>query len=96
MPIDDDDMILKTADYLVTENTLNEEASADEMVDWIKRMKVTGDLVLTFTTTQGGLRKVVLVERTKVAAAESNEVRRVMGMDYEVEVEPPKIKKLRS
>lgn len=85
MPIDEDDMIVSTADYLVSENKLNPEASFAEVEAFIRKSKTSGNMVVT--TNAGGLRSVVVVEKTRMNDDQSNEVRRIMEMDHEVEVE---------
>lgn len=82
MPIDEDDMILSTTDYFVTENRLNPKATMPEIAAFLRQHKTTGQVTLN----EGGVRGVVVIERTKANQAEANEIRRVLGMDYEVEV----------
>ncbi len=86
MPVSDDDMILKTADFFVSENTLNPKASSEEVAAFIRKYKVTGQVVTT-TTNSGGVQGIVVIERKKLDDHESNDVRRALGMDYEIEVD---------
>jgi hypothetical protein len=85
MPIEDEDMIVSTVDFFVTENTLNPKATAAEIAAFVRKLKTTGQI--TYTTNEGGVRSVKVVERTRPTDAEANEIRRIMGMDYEVEVD---------
>lgn len=85
MPVHEDDMIVSTKDYFVTENTLNPKATFAEVQEFIRKCKTSGNV--TVTANGGGLRSVVVVEKSLMDDEQSNEVRRLMGMDYEVEVE---------
>lgn len=85
MPVHEDDMIVSTKDYFVTENTLNPKATFAEVQEFIRKCKTSGSV--TVTANGGGLRSVVVVEKSLMDDDQSNEVRRVMGMEYEVEVE---------
>ncbi len=89
MPVTEDEMIVATKDYLMTENTLNPKATPAEVDAFLRSCKTTGRV--TFTKNNGGTRNIVVVEQTAISDEESNEVRRVLGMDYEVpdEEEPP-------
>lgn len=85
MPIPEEDMILSTTDYFVTENRLNPKATADEIAAFVRHFRTTGQV--TYTTNEGGVRGVIVVERRKATETEANEIRRILGMDYEIEVE---------
>lgn len=75
------EMIVQTRDYLVTENVLNPLASPMEIANFVKKAKTTGQL--TWTTNQGGVRSVMVVERTKASEDEANAIRQIMGMTKE-------------
>jgi hypothetical protein len=85
MPIPEEDMILSTTDYFVTENRLNPKATLVEIEAFVRQFKTKGHI--TYTLNGGGLRGAIVVERRKATDAEANEIRRILGMDYEVEVE---------
>lgn len=87
MPISDEDMIVATHDYFVTENVLNPKATPAEIDAFVKECKTTG--VVTYGINQGGVRSVVVIERTAMDEDDANEVRRILGMDYEIEEEDP-------
>lgn len=85
MPVSEDEMIVSTTDYFLTENVLNPQATAAEVAAFVRKCKTTGQI--NYTTNQGGTRSVVVVERQKLSENDANDVRRVLGMDYEVECE---------
>lgn len=87
MPVDDDDMIVSTTDYLLSENVLNPEATAAEIEAFVALHKATS--IVTLTTNQGGIRRIVLTEKTKATDGEANLLRKAMGMDYEEETDEP-------
>jgi hypothetical protein len=89
MPIEEEDMIVSTVDYFVTENTLNPLATPTEVASFVRDGKHTGDL--RYVTNQGGVRSILFVERMKLTDDEGNEVRKALGMDYEVEVAPGEV-----
>ena len=76
--ISDDEMIVSATDYFVTESVLNARASADEVAQFLKRMRTTGQI--TLTTHSGGVRKVVVVERTELTDKSAEVMRRSLGM----------------
>lgn len=88
MPIDDEDMILNTRDYFVSENQLNPHATSEEIAAFLRRARTTGKVEFTWLMNQGGIQRVLVVERTACSDDEANEIRRILGMDYE-EVELP-------
>lgn len=83
MPITEDEMILSTTEYFVTENKLNPKATAAEVAAFVKEYSTTG--LVTYTTNEGGIQGIIVVERKRLNDEESNEVRKVLGMSYEVE-----------
>jgi hypothetical protein len=85
MPIPEDEMIVETVDYFVSEHVLNPKASSQEIASFMKKRKLTG--IITTNTNQGGVMKVAVVERSKLNDDEGNNVRRVLEMDYLVEDE---------
>lgn len=89
--IPEEEMIVETRDYLVSEHIFNPRATVEQIADFIKSEKSTANLRVTYN--QGGKRRAVAEERTELSDKESNEVRRVVGMDYEVEVteDEPKV-----
>lgn len=83
MAVSEDEMIVETTDYFVSENILNPKATAAEVAAFVRGLQTTG--VITTTVNAGGVQGVVVVERQKLDEAESNACRRELGMDYEVE-----------
>lgn len=79
MPISDEDMIVNSGDYFVTESTLNLESSPNEAVAFLRRTKTTGQL--TFHMTQGALQKIALTEKTKAKGKQSTGIRQAMSME---------------
>jgi hypothetical protein len=84
--ITDDDMILNTKDYFVSENTINPRATPDEVAAFLRKNKTTGRVTFEMIPNDGGIRGIQVIERTKCTDTEANEIRRVLGMDYEMEV----------
>jgi hypothetical protein len=76
--VSDEEMIVSTTDFIVTESVLNAKASAADIASFMRRMKTTGKL--TYETQQGGVRTIVVIERTKLAGNVSKSVRRMIGM----------------
>jgi hypothetical protein len=76
--ISDEEMIVSTTDYFVTESVLNARATAADIATFIRRMKTTGKL--TYETQQGGVRTVVVIERTRLAEPAAKSVRKMIGM----------------
>jgi hypothetical protein len=83
MPVSEDDMIVKTEDFFVTKNTLNPLATPTEVAAFLRRNKTGGQL--TTTTHMGGVRSYLVAENKLLNDEESNDCRRVLGMDYEIE-----------
>ncbi|HTF69167.1 MAG TPA: hypothetical protein VK638_41455 [Edaphobacter sp.] len=85
MPIPEDEMIVSTTDYFVTEANLNPKATLDEVQAFVKRSGTSG--TITVTANGGGQRRVFVVEKTECDDLQSNSIRQILGMDYEVEVD---------
>lgn len=83
MPITEDEMILSTTEYFVTENKLNPKATPSEVAAFVKEYKTTGQVM--YTTNEGGVQGVIVTERKKLDDEEANEVRKVLGMSHEIE-----------
>ena len=71
--VEAEDLAQSSNDYLVTETTLAASATPAEIVAAIRYRKTTGQLI--FHLSQGGIQRVVLVERTKTSRAESDKIR---------------------
>lgn len=85
MPVKEEEMILKSEDYFVSENVLNPKATPTEISAFLKKLKTTG--LMTINTNQGGIMKVLIVERLRLSDEESVEVRRLLGMEDDEEKE---------
>lgn len=72
------EIIIQTRDFFVTENILDPTASAADIAAFVHKSKTTGEV--TYTTNKGGVRSVLVVERTKATEEEANAIRRIMGM----------------
>lgn len=83
MPVHESEMIVRTVDYFVTENILNPKASAAEVAAFVQKCKTTGQV--NYTTNQGGTQGIAVIERTRLGDRDGNEVRRVLGMDHEIQ-----------
>lgn len=91
MPVPDDEMIVETREFFVSEHIFNRRATAAEVEAFLKSDKRTVNLSMTYN--QGGKRATVAVEKTRLSEEEANDVRRVIGMDYEVEEDEPPVSK---
>jgi len=83
MPISDDDMIVCSKDYFVTESTLNPKASPDEVQAFLRRTRTTGKVVTDFR--MGGVQQVLLTEKTLARGKREADIRSAMGMPLEEE-----------
>lgn len=83
MPIQDDDMIVSSKDYLVTESTLNPKASPEEIQAFLRRTKTTGKVVTDLR--MGGVQQVLLTEKTLARGKQEAEIRSAMGMPLQQE-----------
>ncbi|HTF62321.1 MAG TPA: hypothetical protein VK638_06365 [Edaphobacter sp.] len=79
--INDEEMIVSTTDYFVTESVLNTRATAADIAGFIRRMKTTGKL--SYEMQRGGVRAIVVVERTRLAESAAKDVRQAIGMNGE-------------
>lgn len=77
-------VVMDNRDYFFTESTFPPKADPREIWELFKDSKTTGQLLVDFS--QGAVNNVRLKEQTKLDDAQANEVRRVCGFDYEVEV----------
>ena len=74
-----DDFLKSTTDSLTTENTIDTKVDLNELVRVnLKSLAITG--VLCIHLNKGGVRQIVLSERTKMKDGESDEVRKLLGM----------------
>lgn len=60
-------------EFIVIETSLRANVPADQILDSIRQMRATGQL--TFYFIDGGIRSVMLVEKTKAADSERGRVR---------------------
>jgi hypothetical protein len=84
MPVRDDEMIIKTVDYFVTESTFNPKATSSEIQEFMEKCATTGTTV--FSTNNGGFRGAILTEKLRLNDKQAREVRRTIGMRCEAEV----------
>ncbi len=76
MPIREEEMLIKTDDYFVSESHLNPRATFQEITAFLKKRKAKG--VMTCTVNEGGTQGVLIVERTKLNDRRSESVREVL------------------
>lgn len=77
--MDDNDLVEKNYDYLVTETTISKTISADKIVALLKARRTTGELCFDFR--DGGIRKIRLSEQTKASESERDEIRKILRMN---------------
>ena len=78
MPISDDDMIVSSKDFFVTESTLNPKATPVEIQDFLRRTRTTGKVVTDLR--MGGVQQILLTEKTLARGKQEAAIRSVMGM----------------
>lgn len=78
-------VVIDNRDYFYTESTFPPRCDPKELWDLLKESTTTGELIIDFA--QGGVNNIRLRERTKLDETQANEVRKVCGFDYEVEVD---------
>lgn len=71
-------MVKANSDFLVTETTLDPKLPVDKVVEWLRSLKTTGQLI--FHLSQGGIQKVALVEKTKAREGQREKVREILGV----------------
>lgn len=84
MPVRDEEMIVKTVDYLVTETVFNSQASMREIQEFMQKMATSGNASINMG--DGGIRRVQLTEKTKLNDKQSREARSAIGMTCEIKV----------
>ena len=85
MPVDNDDMILTQTEYFVTESKLNPKATPEEISAFTKKLGTTG--VVTHTVSQGGVKGIVVTERTHLSDDQANTIREMLDMETDDEDE---------
>ena len=75
--MDDEKMVKKNTDFLVTESTIDPKLPVDTVVSHLRSRKVTGQLV--FHLSQGGVQKGALIEKTS-AGSKREKVREILGV----------------
>ena len=78
MPIRDEDMIVDSKDFLVTESLMNPKATPDEIKAFLRRTRTTGKVVTDYR--MGGVQTVLLTEKTPASERQEAEIRAAMGM----------------
>lgn len=84
MALPEEEIILKKIDYLVTETVFNPQATFHEIQEFMQKSATSGNAELNMGA--GGVRRVLLVEKTKLNDKQSQDVRRVIGARCEVKV----------
>jgi hypothetical protein len=74
----DDKVMLRNNDYFVTETTIDPKLSPEKVVSYMKKQRTTGPI--TVHLSQGGIQTIVVTERKKLTEAQSEEIRRILGM----------------
>lgn len=75
----DEDAMISNHDYFVTETTIDpKKVSPDKVVSYMKKQRTTGPI--TVHLSQGGMQSIVVTERKKLTEAQSEEIRRLLGM----------------
>ncbi len=69
--------IVKNCEYLITETRLKADISADAIISVIRAHRATGSL--TFQFHEGGIRDVLLTEKTKPSQPQRDEIRKILN-----------------
>jgi hypothetical protein len=78
MPVSEEEMIVRTEGYYISENVLNPRATPAEMAEFLRSGKHTGQL--NTQTNQGGVLGAVFVQKRKLTMHEDDKVRKALGM----------------
>jgi hypothetical protein len=79
MPVADDDMIIATKGFYVSENRLNPKATPDEIAAFVRKGGHTGQL--QYQTNDGGVLGVLFIEKKNLTDEEDDDIRTVLGME---------------
>ena len=80
--MDNDDLIVKSRDFLVTETEIRTNAPLAEVEHYLKTEKTFGEVKIPMS--QGGKLRVLVTEKTKaLTEEESKDVRERLGMNTE-------------
>ncbi len=69
----------QVADYFVTETIFNSGSTIADLEDFLKARKTTGRITVERNMSQGGSQTVKVIERTRVASAQSEKIRAFLG-----------------
>ena len=78
-------VVIDNHDYFSTESTFPAKSDPQELWDFLKECSTTGPLTVHFS--QGTPNEIRLSEKTKLTDDQANEIRKLLGFDYEVEVD---------
>lgn len=84
MPVGEEEMIIRSIDYFVTESTFNPKATSSEIQEFLQKCATTG--VTIFSTNNGGSRCIQLTEKLRLNDKQAKDARRAIGMRCETEV----------
>ena len=75
------EMVTASKDFLLTESTINAKAPIGEIMEFLRKARTHGELVVTLN--QGGVIGYKVVERTRAGSTESDKMRAAikMGID---------------
>lgn len=73
-----DAIIKKNEDYLITETVLDSNVPIDKLISVIRAQRTTGELTLALS--EGGIRTVKLVEKTKTSQTQRHKIREILGV----------------
>jgi hypothetical protein len=73
-----DAIIKKNEDYLITETVLDSSVSIEKLISVVRSQRTTGQLTLSLK--EGGIRTIVLIERTRATSPERDKIREILGM----------------
>ena len=76
----DNDVVEDNIDYFVTQSTIKKSAGVERIIEILRLRKTTGDLCFHFQ--EGGIRRIELNERTKIADEDAaDQIREILDMD---------------
>jgi hypothetical protein len=76
--MDEEKIISSNHDFLVTDTTIANDIPPDALLHYLRKRRTTGDLI--FRLNQGGIRQIVVSEKTKATETQREEIRKIFGM----------------
>lgn len=76
--IDEEKIVASNHDFLVTDTTVDIRIPPHTLLDYLRKRRTTGDLI--FRLNQGGVRQIVVSEKTKATEEQRDAIRKIFDM----------------